>query len=61
VRRSGHRVRSPEFKATVNEFHKANLVVMNLGPNAVTSYAAAYGMNELVKPAAVIASHAREP
>ncbi len=57
---SGDTAMHAEMKTIVNEFHKANLVVMNLGPNAVTSFAAAYAMNELVKPAAVIASHVNE-
>ncbi len=41
-----------EMKAIVNEFHKANLVVLNLGPNAISAAGGAYAMNELVKPAA---------
>jgi L-ascorbate metabolism protein UlaG (beta-lactamase superfamily) len=49
-----------EMKTLVNEFHKANLMVLNLGPNAVTSYAGAYAANELVRPATVIATHVNE-
>ncbi len=49
-----------EMKSIVSEFHKANLVVFNLGPNAVTPASAAYAVNELIKPAAVIASHVNE-
>jgi len=49
-----------EMKSVVNEFHKANLMVLNLGPTAVTSYAGAYVANELVRPATVIASHVNE-
>lgn len=49
-----------EMKATVNEYHKANLVVLNLGPNAVTGLSAAYAVGELIEPAAVIASHVNE-
>jgi len=49
-----------EMKTIVHEFHKANLAVINLGPNAVTAYAAAYAMNELVRPMAVVASHPNE-
>jgi hypothetical protein len=45
------------MKSIVNEFHKANLVVLNVGPNAVTSLSAAYAFNEFLKPAAVIVSH----
>jgi L-ascorbate metabolism protein UlaG (beta-lactamase superfamily) len=49
-----------EMKTVVHDFHKANLAVMNLGPNAVSPDAAAYAMNELVQPVAVIASHPNE-
>ena len=49
-----------DMKTIVNEFHKANLAVLNLGPNAVTGFSAAYAVNELIKPATVIASHVNE-
>lgn len=49
-----------EMRTLVNEYHKANLMVINLGPSAVNAQAAAYAVNELVKPAAVIASHVNE-
>jgi hypothetical protein len=49
-----------EMKTVVNEFHKANLAVLNLGPSAGTVMAWAYGMNELVRPASVILTHANE-
>jgi L-ascorbate metabolism protein UlaG (beta-lactamase superfamily) len=49
-----------EMKTLVNEYHKANLAVMNLGTSAVTMTAAAYAINNLVAPAAVIASHTNE-
>lgn len=49
-----------DMKTIVNEYHHANLMVLNLGPNAVTSYAGAYAANELVRPASVIASHVNE-
>jgi L-ascorbate metabolism protein UlaG (beta-lactamase superfamily) len=49
-----------EMKSVVNEYHKANLMVLNLGPSAVSSLAGAYVANDLVKPAAVIASHVNE-
>ena len=49
-----------EMKTIVNEYHKANLVLLNLGPNAVTGLSAAYAVNELIKPTAVIASHVNE-
>ncbi len=49
-----------EMKTVVGEFHRANLALMNLGPNAVTAISGAYAMNELVRPAAVIATHVNE-
>ena len=49
-----------EMKTVVNEYHKANLAVLNLGPSAVTVMSAAYAMNELVRPASVILSHPNE-
>ena len=49
-----------EMKTVVGEFHKPNLALLNLGPNAITGLSATYAMNELVKPAAVIATHVNE-
>ena len=49
-----------DIKAVVHDFHKPNLVMLNLGPNAVSPDAAAYIINELVRPASVIASHPNE-
>ena len=49
-----------DMKTIVAEYHHANLMVLNLGPSAVTSYAGAYAVNELVKPASVIATHVNE-
>jgi len=49
-----------EMKTVVNEFHKANLAALNLGPSAGTVMSGAYAMNELVKPAAVILTHPNE-
>jgi L-ascorbate metabolism protein UlaG (beta-lactamase superfamily) len=49
-----------EMKTIVNEFHKANLTVLNLGPNAMTAPSAAHAVNELIRPAAVIATHVSE-
>ncbi len=50
-----------EMKTVVNEYHKANLAVLNLGPSAGTVMSGAYAMNELVKPASVILTHPNEP
>ena len=49
-----------EMKTVVNEYHHANLAVLNLGPSAVTVNSAAYAMNELVRPNSVIFSHVNE-
>lgn len=49
-----------EMKTVVNEYHKANLAVLNLGPSAGTVMSGAYAMNELVRPASVILSHVNE-
>jgi L-ascorbate metabolism protein UlaG (beta-lactamase superfamily) len=49
-----------EMKTVVNEFHKANLAMINLGPNAVTGLSATYAVNDLIKPAAIIATHVNE-
>ena len=49
-----------EMKAIVGDYHKANLALMNLGPNAVTALSGAHAMNELVRPASVIVTHVNE-
>jgi L-ascorbate metabolism protein UlaG (beta-lactamase superfamily) len=49
-----------EMKTVVHDFHRANLAVMNFGPNAITTEAAAHAINELVRPVAVIVSHPNE-
>jgi L-ascorbate metabolism protein UlaG (beta-lactamase superfamily) len=49
-----------EMKTVVNEYHRANLAMMNLGPSAVTVMSSAYAINELVRPASVILSHPNE-
>ena len=48
------------MKAIVNDFHKANLTLLNLGPNAMTALSGAHAVNELIRPAAVIATHVNE-
>jgi L-ascorbate metabolism protein UlaG (beta-lactamase superfamily) len=49
-----------EMKSVVADYYKANLMVLNLGPSALTSKEAAYVAEELVHPASVIASHVNE-
>jgi L-ascorbate metabolism protein UlaG (beta-lactamase superfamily) len=50
-----------EMKTVVNEFHKANLAVLNLGGNPGIFQSGAHAMNELVRPASVILTHPNEP
>jgi L-ascorbate metabolism protein UlaG (beta-lactamase superfamily) len=49
-----------EMKTVVNDYHKANLAVLNLGANAGAYVSGAHAMNELVQPATVIISHPNE-
>jgi L-ascorbate metabolism protein UlaG (beta-lactamase superfamily) len=50
-----------EMKTVVSEFHKANLAVLNLGNNPGIFFSGAYAINELIRPASVILTHANEP
>ena len=50
-----------EMKTVINEFHKANLAVLNLGPNPGIFMSGAHAMNELVRPVSVILTHPNEP
>ena len=50
-----------EMKTVINEFHKANLAVLNLGANPGIFFSGAYAINELIRPASVILTHANEP
>jgi hypothetical protein len=50
-----------EMKTIVSEYHKANLAVLNLGPNPGIFISGAHAMNELVRPASVILTHPNEP
>jgi len=49
-----------DMRTVIHDFHKANLTLMNLGPNAVSPEAAAFVINDLVQPVAVIVSHPNE-
>jgi L-ascorbate metabolism protein UlaG (beta-lactamase superfamily) len=49
-----------EMKTVVHDYHKANLAVLNLGPNAGAYTSGAHAMNELVRPASVIITHPNE-
>lgn len=58
---SGDTGLTAEQKMVVGEHYKAKLVVMNIGDTYTTGpKEAAYVINELIKPNAVIASHANE-
>ena len=50
-----------EMKTVVNEYHKANLAVLNLGPNPGIFFSGGRVINELIQPASVILTHANEP
>jgi L-ascorbate metabolism protein UlaG (beta-lactamase superfamily) len=50
-----------EMKTVINDFHKANLAVLNLGVNAGAFNSGAHAMNDLVRPASVILTHPNEP
>ena len=49
-----------EMKTVVNDYHKANLAVLNLGSSTGAFDSGAYAMNELVRPASVVLTHATE-
>jgi len=49
-----------EMRTVEHDYYKANLMEVNLGPNAVTPDSAAYAVNTLVQPASVIVSHVNE-
>lgn len=58
---SGDTGSTAEQKIVVGDQYKAKLVVMNIGDTFTTGpKEAAYVVNELIKPASVIASHANE-
>jgi L-ascorbate metabolism protein UlaG (beta-lactamase superfamily) len=49
-----------EMKTVVADYHKANLAMLNFGASAISAYSATFAMNELIRPAAVIATHVNE-
>lgn len=49
-----------EMRTVVHDFYRVNLAVINMGQNAILPDAAAYAINELVRPRAVIVSHPNE-
>ena len=49
-----------DMKTVISDYHKANLAVINLGPNPGLFQSGAYAINDLLKPAAVIFTHVNE-
>jgi len=49
-----------DMKAVISDYHKANLAVINLGPNPGLFQSGAYAINDLLKPASVIFTHVNE-
>ena len=49
-----------EMRTVINEFHQANLAVLNLGNNTGIYLSAPYVINELVEPKSVILTHVNE-
>lgn len=49
-----------EMQMIVRAFHRPNLVLMNLGLSATMPEAAAFAVNELVRPVSVIVTHVNE-
>ena len=49
-----------EMKTIIGDFHKPNLAIINLGATTMPSEEAAYAVNTLIRPVAVISSHSSE-
>jgi L-ascorbate metabolism protein UlaG (beta-lactamase superfamily) len=49
-----------DMKTIINGYYRVNLAVINTGAFAMQSHQAAYAVNELIQPNAVIPSHANE-
>lgn len=57
---TGDTALNADMKLVNSDFHKANLMVLNLGYTAITAQSGAYAVNELVRPASVIVTHVNE-
>jgi L-ascorbate metabolism protein UlaG (beta-lactamase superfamily) len=57
---SGDTALMGDMRAIIREFHRANLAVVNMGAFAMQGEEAAYAVNELIRPNAVIPSHVNE-
>src|SRR6202166_846540 len=49
-----------DMKTIIHDFYKANLAVINLGPNPGMFQSGAYAINDLLQPASVIFTHVNE-
>ncbi|HLH98513.1 MAG TPA: MBL fold metallo-hydrolase [Xanthobacteraceae bacterium] len=49
-----------DMKTVIHDFYKANLAVINLGPNPGLFQTGAFAINDLLKPASVIFTHVNE-
>ncbi len=49
-----------DMKTVIHDFYKANLAVINLGPNPGLFQSGAYAIDDLLKPASVIFTHVNE-
>lgn len=49
-----------EVKTTIGDFSRPNLAIINLGATTMPSEEAAYALNVLLRPAAVVSSHSSE-
>jgi L-ascorbate metabolism protein UlaG (beta-lactamase superfamily) len=50
-----------EMRTVVNEYHHANLAILNLGNNPGIYASGAHVINELIQPASVLLTHPNEP
>lgn len=57
---SGDTAMMGDMKTIIAGYYKVNLAVMNMGANAMQSEEAAFAVNELIQPNAVIPSHVNE-
>ena len=57
---SGDNALSGDMKTIINGFYKANLAIINVAPSSMQPEEAAYAINELIQPLAVIVSHTNE-
>ena len=57
---SGDTAMMGDMKSMIGGFYKVNLAVMNMGAFAMQSEEAAFAVNELIQPNAVIPSHVNE-